>query len=184
MAIILIKETGAGLANANTYASVDDGNAYHAGHLYATPWTAATADQRAVALAMASRLMDASYQFVGVKTNDAQALQWPRYRCPDPDRDDMIRLDRLTVWGNWLPEDLVPPAIVQATCELARELLITDRTATPAGEGLKYYNAGGIQSGYDKSDSRPVIPRLVQALLAKYGSLIQAKSGAVKLVRT
>ena len=172
MSLTLIKETGAGLADANNYADVDDGDAYHAGHLYATAWTAADADKKASALVMASRLIDAECQFDGVKTTDAQALQWPRRQCRIPDNEDV------------LPDDAVPKAVVAATCELARELIITDRTAAPAGEGLKYANVGSTQTGYDKADTRPVIPKLVQALLAKYGSLLQAKSGAVKLVRT
>ena len=66
---------------------------------------------------------------------------------------------------------------------MARELLIADRTAAPAGEGLKYYNDAGKQTGYDKTDTRPIIPAVVQALLAKFGSLIKSKSGSVKLVR-
>jgi hypothetical protein len=184
MALTLIKETGAGLANSNSYADLADANAYHDGHLYATAWTAATDAQKAVALVMASRLIDAEYQFAGVQTTDGQALAWPRYRCPDPDRDAVARIGRLTVFENWLPENLVPKAVVQATCELARELLIADRTAAPAGEGLKYYNDSGKQTGYDKTDTRPVIPPLVQAMLARYGSLIRGKSGAVALVRT
>ena len=84
---------------------------------------------------------------------------------------------------NWVPENLVPKPVVQAACELARELLIADRTAAPAGEGLKYYNDAGKQTGYDKADTRPMFPKLVQAMLAKYGSLISAKSGVVKLIR-
>jgi hypothetical protein len=183
MALTLIKEDGTGKTDANSYADVADGNAYHDGHLYATAWTGATDDQKAVALVMASRLIDAEYQFSGVQTMDGQALAWPRYRCPDPDRDPVARIGRLLIWENWLPENLVPKNVVAATCELARELLIADRTATPAGEGLKYYNNAGVQTGYDKTDRRPIIPAVVQTLLAKYGSLLQAKSGAVKLVR-
>jgi len=49
---------------------------------------------------------------------------------------------------------------------------------------LKYYNDAGKQTGYDKSDTRPIIPAVVQALLSKFGSLTKAKSGAVRLVRT
>jgi len=183
MPLTLIKEDGTGKADANVYANLGDGDAYHAGHLYASAWTAASADQKAVALAMASRLIDAEYQFGGVKSVDSQALQWPRYRCPDPDRDATLGVGLLLTSNNWVPEDSVPKAVVQAACELARELLIADRTAAPAGEGLKYYNNAGIQTGYDKTDTRPVIPKLVQAMLAKYGSLISAKSGAVKLIR-
>ena len=44
MALTLIKETGAGLVDANSYADVADGNAYHDGHLYATAWTGASDD--------------------------------------------------------------------------------------------------------------------------------------------
>ena len=84
---------------------------------------------------------------------------------------------------NWVPENLVPKPVVQAACEFARELLIADRTAAPAGEGLKYYNNAGVQTGYDKADTRPIISAVAQALLAKFGSLIKSKSGSVKLVR-
>ena len=171
MALTLIKETGAGLANANAYADVADGDAYHAGHLYATAWTGATADQKAVALVMATRLIDAEYQFGGTRSVATQSLQWPREDCPDPDAGDM------------LAETMVPKAVVEAACELARELLVADRTAAPAGEGLKYYNNAGVQTGYDKTDTRPVIPAVVQAMLAKYGSRFSAKSGSVRLVR-
>jgi len=172
MSLTLIKETGAGLANANAYADVADGDAYHDGHLYASAWTAASADQKAVSLVMASRLLDAEYRFAGTRANSAQALQWPRVDCPDPDAGDAV------------PEDAVPKAVVEATCELARQLLIADRTAAPAGEGLSYQNNGSVQTGYDKTDTRPVIPKLVQAMLAKFGAMTKAKSGAVKLVRT
>ena len=171
MALTLIKETGAGLANANAYADVADGDAYHAGHLYASAWTAATADQKAVALVMATRLVDAEYQFGGTRALAAQALAWPRSDCRDPDAGEPVLAT------------VVPKAVVAATCELARELLITDRTAAPAGEGLKYQNAGSDQTGYDKADRRPIIPAVVQAFLAKYGSLIKTKSGAVQLLR-
>ena len=171
MALTLIKEDGTGKADANAYANVADGDAYHAGHLYATAWTAATPDQKAVALVMASRLIDAEYRFGGTRAVASQALQWPREDCPDPDAGDMVA------------ETMVPKAVVEAACELARELLIADRTAAPAGEGLKYYNNAGVQTGYDKADTRPIIPAIVQALLAKYGALIKSKSGSVKLVR-
>ena len=171
MPLTLIKEDGTGKADANAYANVADGDAYHAGHLYASAWTAASADNKAVALVMASRLIDAEYQFGGTRSVASQALQWPREDCPDPDAGDMVA------------ETMVPKAVVEAACELARELIIADRTAAPAGEGLKYYNDAGKQTGYDKADTRPMFPKLVQAMLAKYGSLISAKSGVVKLIR-
>ena len=171
MALTLIKEDGTGKVDANAYANAADGDAYHEGHLYATAWTGASEGQKETALVMATRLIDAEYQFGGVKANDGQALQWPREECRDPDG------------AGFLTSDVVPRAVVDATCELARELLIADRTAAPAGEGLKYQNVGTTQTGYDKADQRPVISRVAQAMLAKFGALIKSRSGMVRLVR-
>jgi hypothetical protein len=172
MALILTKETGAGLANANAYADVADGDAYHEGHLYATAWIAATLANKEKALVMATRLIDGQVQFAGWKVTDAQALQWPRGSVRDPDGEDD------------LPADVVPAAVRDATCELARELLIADRTAAPAGEGLKYENTGTTQKGYDKSDTRPILSAVVQALLSKFGLLLNRRTGSVRLVRS
>ena len=182
--MILVKETGAGLANANAYASAADGDVYHAGHLYATAWTGASDDQKAAALVMATRLIDAEYQFNGLRSVDCQALQWPRVNCLDPDKAPVAVFTSLLQLDPFVPASVVPKALVLATCEMARELLIVDRTAAPAGEGLKYQNVGGTQTGYDKTDRRAVLSQVAQVMLAKYGSQISAKSGAVRLIRT
>jgi len=110
-------------------------------------------------------------------------LQWPRVNCLDPDKAPIPILTSLLLVDPFVPFSIVPKQVVQATCEMARELLITDRTAAPVGEGLKYYNQSGTQTGYDKTDRRPVISPVAQALLDKFGSLIAGKSGAVRLVR-
>ena len=183
MPLTLIKETGAGLVDANSYADVADGNAYHDGHLYASAWTGASDDQKAVALVMASRLIDAEFQFNGTRTTAGQSLQWPRAMCPEPDNVHVPISVLLPIPYDYVEYDKVPKAVVQATCEMARELLITDRTAAPAGEGLKYFNDSGKQTGYDKTDRRPVLSQVAQVMLAKYGSQISAHSGAVRLQR-
>ena len=183
MALTLIKEDGTGKADANSYANVADGDAYHYGHLYGTAWTGATADQKAAALVMASRLIDAEYQFNGLRTVGSQALQWPRVNCLDPDKAPIPVLTSLLLLDPFVPASIVPKALVLATCEMARELLIADRTASPPGEGLKYYNDSAKQTGYDKTDRRPVISHVAQAMLCKYGALVSGQSGAVRLVR-
>jgi len=202
MALALNKEDGTGKPTANTYALVADADGYHGGHLYVAGASAASAEQKAAALVMATRVIYAEYQFCGYRAGFSQALQWPRAECrePDggtagfgarnitqaalhgilPDGPDAI-IVQTAEW--FVPTNLVPKAVVEATCELARELLIVDRTQAPEGEGLKYENAAGSQYGYDKSDKRPIIPALVQAMLAKYGALINRRSGTVPLVR-
>ena len=183
MAVILIKEDGTGKVDANSYANGDDAGIYFEGHLYAADWWATTEDAKEAALVFATRLIDAEYQFNGLRAVDSQALQWPRVNCPDPDKAPIPVLTSLLLYDPFVPASIVPKAVVQATCELSRELILADRTAAPLGEGLKYQNVSGTQTGYDKSDTRPVISRVAQAMLGKYGALISARSGAVRLVR-
>src|SRR5512137_2065404 len=135
MALTLVKEDGTGKADGNSYADVADGDAYFEGHLYATAWTGATSDTKAAALVMATRLIDAQFQFNGFRANEAQALQWPRERCPDPDASRLSASVLGWLGDNFVESDLVPSGVVQATCEMARELIIEDRTAAPPGEG-------------------------------------------------
>ncbi len=195
MALTLVKEDGTGLASANSYASVADGDAYFEGHLYATAWTAATSGTKAAALVMATRLVDTQFQFNGYRANEDQALQWPRERCPDPDRNAVTSSLQSPVLSSFVPSDEVPKPVASAVCEMARELLIVDRTAAPPGEGISstqtssatHDSAGGSSSQssttYSKEDTRPIMSRVAQAMLAKYGALIQGSSGSVRLVR-
>jgi hypothetical protein len=192
MALTLIKEDGSGMADANSYADAADGDAYFDGHLYGSAWTAATQGRKEAALVMATRLIDSQFQFSGFRAHSEQALQWPRTECPDPDRGS-------SAWGSRSPEcvelDVVPAAVAQATCEMARELLIVDRTAAPPGEGIgtvqssqaSHDGTSGTSSQssttYSKSDTRPIICRVAQAMLSKYGALVDGSSGAVRLVR-
>jgi hypothetical protein len=193
MALALIKEDGTGKADANSYADVADGEAYHEGHLYATAWTGATADQKAAALVMATRLIDSQFQFNGTRANEDQALQWPRAECPDPDR-------RSAGWGvrnaECVEADVVPGAVVQATCEMARELLIVDRTVAAPGEGIgatqsstaSHDSVGAgtsemTSTSYSKDDTRRIISEVARGMLGKFGALVSGGSGAVRLVR-
>jgi hypothetical protein len=195
MALTLIKEDGTGRTDANAYAAAADCDAYHDGHLYATAWTGATQAKKEAALVMATRLIDSQFQFNGCRAHSEQALQWPREKCPDPDAS-LVSVSVLGwVGDNFVEPDLVPAAVVRATCEMARELLIADRTAAPAGEGIgatqtsqaSHTGTSGTSSQssttYSKSDTRQIISRVARAMLAKYGALIQGGSGSVRLVR-
>jgi hypothetical protein len=197
MALTLIKEDGTGKVDANSYATAADCDAYHDGHLYATAWTGATADKKAAALVMATRLIDSQFQFNGGQTSASQALQWPRTECPDPDKGLMTLSVLLPILSNFVEYNVVPRAVVQATCEMARELLIADRTAAPPGEGVESvqtvhatHAATGTGSSsdtlatkYSKADTRPIISRVAQAMLSKFGALVTGGSGSVRLVR-
>ena len=169
----LIKEDGTGRADANCYALVADCDAYHEGHLYATAWSGAPEVLRETALVMATRLIDAQFQFNGFKRRAEQALQWPRRECPAPDVEREL-----------MPEDAVPAIVMAASCELARELLKQDRTDDPDGEGLKALRIeGALSLEFDAKDRQPAIPRLVQVMLAKVGEYRGEVTGMARLIR-
>jgi hypothetical protein len=176
MPLVLIKEDGTGKADANSYANAADGDAYHDGHLYASAWTAATNANKEKALVMATRLIDAEFQFDGAKKKETQALQWPRTECHDPDADGWA--------GGTVADTVVPKPVSDATCELARELIIVDRTAAPLGEGISatWTDVSGTKYAWPE-DKRPIISHVAQAMLAKFGTLIKRKGGSVRLVR-
>jgi hypothetical protein len=195
MALTLIKEDGTGRTDANSYATTAEADAYFEAHLYASAWTAATATTKAAALVMATRLVDSQYQFHGYRAHDTQALQWPRERCPDPDRNLVTSTTMSPVLTNFVPSTQVPQPVSFAVCEMARELLIADRTAAPAGEGIESTatsthtktsssdTSSSSTTKYSKSDTRAVISRVAQAMLCKYGALIVGGSGSVQLER-
>jgi hypothetical protein len=107
----------------------------------------------------------------------------------------IVRTHTCSVLSNFVDYDTVSAAVVQATCEMARELLIVDRTAAAPGEGISAtqtsqatHDASGGSSGmtsvsYSKDDTRPIVSRVVQAMLAKFGVLVSGGSGTVRLVR-
>jgi hypothetical protein len=182
--LTIIKEDGTGRPDANTYASAADGDAYHEAHVDASAWTAATLAQKEAALAMATRLIDACWQFNGWKKTPTQALQWPRFGVPDPDRPAAaVPALEASAPGTFDPDSL-PPALVQATCEQARALVIEDRTADPAGEGLRQMALTGVLSlMFDPADRRPILTTVVRRLLSRLGTPIPDKPATVRLHR-
>jgi len=64
MALVLNATPGA--ADANSYATVADADAYHEGHLYASAWTSASNTTKEQALVMATRWLDAQVRWAGV----------------------------------------------------------------------------------------------------------------------
>jgi hypothetical protein len=185
MALVLVKEDGTGKPDANSYGAVADGDAYHDGHLYASAWTAATTGSKEKALVMATRLIDAQFQFNGFKRVTYQALQWPRRLCPDPDNADGLIAGLLLLRGPYLDETKVPSVVVNAACEMARELLKQDRTDDPDGEGLSSLRIeGALRLDFDAKDRQPPVTRFVQTMLAKFGEYFGQQNGRAKLVRT
>jgi hypothetical protein len=182
MALTLIKEDGTGRADANSYATRADGNAYHEAHVAASDWTSAMDAQKDAALVMATRVIDALFRFGGWKATATQALLWPRTQCPDVEQAAQSGWVGSSV--AYLPEDAVPAAVRDATCELARLLLAEDRTGDAEGQGLRSLTVEGtLRMVFDPQRLKPIVTPFVQALLARLATYQGGRSGSVPLTR-
>ena len=104
-----------GAANANSYITVAEADAYFETHLYGEEWIAMDDEDKEKALYMAARLLD-QYDWKGLKANNStQALRWPRSLVLD--REGWFYLDSATI----------PVFLKQATAELARYMTFGDR---------------------------------------------------------
>lgn len=79
MAIAVIVEDGSIVANANSYGSVADADAYHTDRGNAD-WAALSPDEKAIRMIRATDYIDQRFggRFIGLIINDEQMLAWPR----------------------------------------------------------------------------------------------------------
>lgn len=142
-----------GAVDSNSYLSVAEADAYFENSLNAVAWTVDD-EKKGQALVSATRLIDAKYKFKGVKTDQLQALAFPRY--------GVYNLD------GWSYDDNeIPRRLKNAIAELALSLLTTtDPTfADPATAGIKKVSAGAVSVEFDKDDRSTTIPDAISDLI-------------------
>lgn len=125
-------------ADANSYATLADGDAYHEGHLYSDLWTAAASGEKIAALVMATRLLDAlPGAWTGAASTAEQALGWPR--------GSMLSRN-----GYSIPSGEIPAALKWAEVEYARQLLGSDLTETNTiqAQGITRLKAGSVELSF------------------------------------
>ncbi len=169
----LIVEDGSAITNANSYASVDQGDAYHDAQLHSLVWTAASSPTKERALAMATRTLDAMATWQGTRATATQALGWPR---------ESAVYDGLEVSA-----DMVPTPVIQATCELARMLISADVTQDISQNDLSSLNLGkgALEVAFKSSSEKKRIPSIVEELLQGLGTLTGAAgSNRLSMVST
>lgn len=159
----IIVEDGTGLANAESYVSVANADAYHASIGNST-WTG-TDPVKETALRRAVRYLDGSYRlrFKGIKNKSTQALEWPRAGVIDP--------------SGWVQSSIALPAVlISATCEAALRELVSPNSLQPdlarGGAILSTELVAGpvststtYASGADPSDVITVLDDLLSGLI-------------------
>jgi len=170
----VILDTTVGGAAANAYCSLAEANTYHAGHPYAAVWDAATDDAKNRALVSATRILDEQWEWEGYVQLATQRLLWPR--------------GGLYYENGWfVPSDVIPEKLKEATAEFARQLLAADRTVDNdvAGQGISQIGVGSVSLAFSGTAKQTkVVPDAVYFMIRTWGRPRSRGDSYAALVRT
>jgi hypothetical protein len=133
----IIVDTTPGGVDANSYASVEWADTYSIQRPFSTGWADADPDEKASALIQATAILDASFPWTGSAATDVQALCWPR-------------IGMLSRNGFPIAQSVIPRELKNATAEMARQLLLSDRSADNESvrSGIHTIRAGSVSLGW------------------------------------
>lgn len=155
-----------GAVNANTYADQAYADAYFASRLGSTEWVSADSEAREAALIQSTVMLDSMFDWFGQRTDEDQALRWPRAWCEDRD-------------GYTIDDDVIPECVKQAQSELAK-FLITNNGYSAESRGVDRITVGPIRLDFDNAASSLPIPSVVLELLRGIGTYRgSGKSGSL-----
>ena len=163
-----------GAATSNSYLTVIEAETYFDTRLSASDWSDAAAQDKIIALIMATRVMDKMWDWVSIRTDTTQVLDWPRIGVLSENK-------RETILNN-----VIPTAIKNATAEFAMQLLTEDRTLDSDIEKLRIRSlkAGAVMLTFAGGVTATVVPDAVFYLIPKWwGNLRARKQRSVQLSR-
>lgn len=121
-----------GAADANSYVTQAEADAYFAARFGSATWTALSGSDKETALRHATRNIDTN-RLRGWKVTETQALEFPRYR---PNWQDEL--------GVVYPANEIPKAVKDACCEEA--LWVASHASTGGQSPRQQLQAEGVQS--------------------------------------
>jgi len=157
MAVTVTVEDGSGVANANSYVTIAEVDAWVLTNPHDTTWTALTDAAKNGYAVMACRVLNEQMNWDGWQIDADQALDLPRSGMVDKN-------------GNSIDNDEIPTEVKNAQSELARLFAIEDRTADPGTAGFKEIGVGTIKLVIDKNDRVPTLADAVFNMLRSFGN--------------
>lgn len=154
---MLIKESGEGLTNSNSYASVSDADTYCLDRGL-TAWQDAEPLEKVTALIRATDLLDANYAYRSVRMTEEQALECPRFEYPG------------------IPAKLIKANIELAVIALKTDLfaLAPDRDVTSEEKKLGSLTKKITYSIRTVTDPYPHITRILNGFASRRGSMVSS----------
>ncbi len=168
--------------DSNSYTTLAEGNTYFEGRLHCSDWTEASNPDKEKSLIQSARIFNQYVDWIGLKTDEDQALQWPRKNiCYDGvSYFDCGTWLSLSCEYSWILDSTAIPQIIKdAQCELSLVLLPSD---TQSSADLSSLSFAGLKMDIKKSSSLKIIPDHVWQIVSSLGSL-RGGMGTVKLLR-
>lgn len=154
----IIVETGSGLSNANSYATLEEADAYFETHpYYSDNWNALGTPDKESLLILASSQLDALITWRGNVGSYAQSLAWPRYGVIDDE-------------GRLLSISAVPQRVKFAVFELAFNLSRGDQYAASSSAGISKLKIDVIELQFTGSTAITPVPAAALLLLKGLGA--------------
>lgn len=172
---VTLDSTVAG-AQANSYVSLEDAEAYFEGRLVSELWEQLTDDQKKKALITATRRIDREKFGGQITLYGVQSLQWPRTGVVSRDyinsRDVAPTFEPTGFY--YVDANTIPDELKQATCEQAYFYLLqaADETTTVSDydlEVLSSYAVGPLNATIKANVKADRLPTIVYQLLRAIG---------------
>lgn len=143
------------IVGTDSFISDSDADTYMTARVHVTEWTNADSATKEAALKQATQIIDAE-RFVGTITDTAQALAWPRAGVTDQE-------------GREIADDAIPPAVANATAELALALIRQDLTRDDVQRAhrVRAEWVGAVGQRHDASN-KDHLPEHVRRMLAPF----------------
>jgi hypothetical protein len=161
MAVVV--ETGAGLANANSYISVAVADAWHE-ERETSGWFALSAAKKEAAVIKATEFVDIAYTWAGTIKSNAQALGWPRVGAYDNE-------------GRLIPSDEVPAqlehAVAFASGEIGTGRLEAAAAASAAAGSIKRKKVASLEIEYFEGGAATSAAPALSAFTTTLGRMLK-----------
>ena len=154
-----------GGSSSNSYISLANANLYFDNRLYSEVWECEKIPNKQKALITATKHIDYKFDFFGIPADlNDQALDWPRNIVYDQD-------------GQLVDGTIIPVFVLDATCELAIELLKEDRVSDYSNKGLDSIKVGPIDIDFDSDYDQNLLPDTVLEMLSFFGDVTTRGGG-------
>lgn len=171
MAHTFIVEDGTGVPGANSYVTVGEADDYLSANIFVGPaWDLLDTETKEKLLIWASRYLDQHAIWRGYPTYPSAALGWPR---------SYVR----TCAGVPVSAYVIPLQIKQATMEMARYLMVGDRSAPRAQDGIEEIKVDVIEIKFDSSYVLTKVPDELNWMLDCLGTLRGGTGGFGRIKR-